>query len=147
MILDRIENIEKYKNCVPHLTAGMEFLKKASDLPVGRYDFEGGYALVQEGVTSPLEGQQFETHKKYIDIQYMVKQQEVLEWNTKWNLNLVQEYDPQKDVVYYQGQGIRITVPAGYFHIHFPTDAHRALCHVEQPMSYRKITMKFQVEE
>ena len=80
LIIDRLENSEKYINSHKGFAESFAFLKKAfsEDLPVGRYEIDGDnvFAFIQE-YTSKTESA-FETHKNYIDIQFVHSGVEVI---------------------------------------------------------------------
>lgn len=58
----------------------MEAINHAGNLEVGRYEFDGGYFMVQKGTTRPLEEGTFEAHRRYIDVQIVVEGSEELAW-------------------------------------------------------------------
>ena len=62
MIFDSIANLEKYREKIACVDGILAFVGRADQLKTGRYDFDGGFVLVQEGVTRPPEQAQFEAH-------------------------------------------------------------------------------------
>lgn len=78
MIYDKIDNIALYKGLSPDLYAGLQFLQQASpDIAVGTYPINPRVkAIVSEYETKVENEYGFETHKKYIDIQYLLKGEE-----------------------------------------------------------------------
>ena len=59
MIIDRIKNIEYYETILPGLKNGLNTLRQLPSQEVGRYEFEGGFLMIQEGTTKPMsEGPQ-----------------------------------------------------------------------------------------
>ena len=59
----------------------LEFLAKpeTKELPVGRYELDGDniYVLIQDQTTAPVEKKRAESHRNYIDIQYLFTGKEV----------------------------------------------------------------------
>ena len=104
MILDRFENLMKYEALIPNLANALEFCKKAGDLAPGRYEFEGGFMLIQEGETAatPEEGN-FEAHKEYIDVQVLVEGAEVMAWADLAGLELARALQAGRLVLQRQG--------------------------------------------
>ena len=52
MIIDHVDNILKYEALLPNLRKGLEAVaavKNGAGLAPGRYEFEGGYFMVQQG--------------------------------------------------------------------------------------------------
>lgn len=81
MIIDRLENAHKYASTHKGFAESFAFLQKAvaENLPVGRYEIYGDnvFAFIQE-YTSKTESS-FETHKNFIDIQFVSSGVEVIE--------------------------------------------------------------------
>lgn len=145
MILDEFKNISAYKSMIKNLQNAINFINKSDDLSVGRYEFDGGFLMVQEGITNPIEEGNFETHEKYIDVQYVVEGSETMVWSDKEHLKVTTQYDEKKDAAFYQGEGTVIEVKAGMSYVMFPNDAHKACCHVDIPKKYKKYVIKLPV--
>ena len=73
MIIDHMDHIMNYEALLPNLRNGMEALKNSAGLETGRYEFEGGYFMVQKGVTKPIAEGTYEVHSKYIDVQIIIE--------------------------------------------------------------------------
>lgn len=142
MILDKITCLDRYEALVPGLNKAMQEIRGLSSYEVGKYPVENGYYMVQKGTTKPCEAGSFETHRKYVDVQIMIEGQEVLEWNTKAEMEDIEPYNEEKDVQHCQGKGNRILIKAGMCHILFPEDAHKACLHIDEPNDYVKIVLK-----
>lgn len=145
MILDRFENISAYSPMVKNLQNAIDFINSLCELSVGRYEFDGGFLMVQEGITNPVEEGSFETHEKYIDVQYVVEGSEIMLWEDKKGLKCTIEYDKDKDAAFYEGKGTAIEIKAGMSYIMFPNDGHKACCHVNSPNKYKKYVIKLPV--
>ena len=63
------------------IATALEFLAKpeTKELPVGRYELDGDniYVLIQDQTTAPVEKKRAESHRNYIDIQYLFTGKEV----------------------------------------------------------------------
>lgn len=145
MILDKIENYKTYIDIVKGIENGIQFIKNSDGLIVGRYEFDGGFALIQEGVTKPIEECVFETHRRYIDLQYIANGCEILEWAEQSDLEVISAYDEKKDIELKKGEGTQIEITKGLFYILFPNDGHKACCHIDNEKSYRKIVVKCEI--
>jgi len=131
MIIDSIENWEHYTGLGAGIARGLEWLSsgKLDSLPEGKHELEGEklYASVQHYFPkSPDEGR-WEAHRNYVDIQYLVKGNEVMGYCPVAKLREVGEYDERKDVVFFDRGlevGINLKVERKMFTIFFPHDAH-----------------------
>lgn len=145
MIIDRIEEQERYYALHPDMEHAFAFLAEAPDLESGRYELEDGlFATVSEGDTRQMDGIPLEAHKKYIDLQYCIAGGERMSWAHIGELNLVSE-DSEHDNYFYTGTSTSISVRPGMFYIMFPSDGHRAGCHHEFPKHYRKVVVKIPI--
>ena len=148
MIIDEFSNIKKYTNLIGNLDMGLEAIKNVNGLSVVRYEFDGGFFLVQEGYTKPLEEGLFETHKKYIDIQIIVSGEEEIAWLPLKELHQETEYDVKSDKQKFKGSHMHhITITKDMFWIAFPWDGHQAVSHANEEQHYRKIVLKLPVKE
>jgi hypothetical protein len=97
MIFDTLKNIDNYKGLGRVYTA-LEFLAKTdfNTMELGRYELDGDniFYMVQSYDTDP-EKTISEAHKKYIDIQFMVKGEELIgvaqmgyDENTQFTINV-----------------------------------------------------------
>ena len=103
MIIDRIEEQERYYPLHPEMEQAFAFLSEAPDLEPGRYELENGlFATVSEGDTRQLDTVELESHKKYIDLQYCISGGERMSWAHIQELNLSSE-DPEHDNYFYTG--------------------------------------------
>lgn len=146
MIIDKFENIRFYGCMLKHLENGLEAVAALKNREPGRYEFEGGYFMVQKGVTKPMEEGTFEAHRKYIDVQIVLEGSEEVAWKEITDLTPAIEYDPQKDVERLQGSFDHVLkVTEGMFYAAFPHDGHKPVSHTDQPQEYTKIVMKLPV--
>ena len=147
MIIDRLENSTKYENAHKGFAESFAFLQKAvnENLPVGRYEIDGDnvFAFIQE-YTSKLESS-FETHKNYIDIQFIVSGIEVMKATDISNLKETAPYNPERDVTFYEDYDKATVgvVEEGMYGIFFPWDAHKpGLAFDSNPDAVKKVVVK-----
>ena len=98
MIVGRYDNIRRYEDILPGLDEALKAACAAEDLPVGRYEFPGGYFMIQEGQTKPMEEGTYEVHRKYIDVQVLLKGSEEIAWSDPSGLETVIPYNEERDV-------------------------------------------------
>jgi YhcH/YjgK/YiaL family protein len=149
MIFDTLDNHARYAGLGHNLPAALKFLMEndLTSLPIGRMEIDGDnlYALVQEYVTKPLEQGLWESHRKYIDVQYMVSGQERMGIANLHAMRLG-EYVPEKDFQPMSGMGNHLDVFAGSFVIFFPDDAHMPGLQTHEPELIRKVVLKVKIQ-
>lgn len=71
----------------------------------------------------------FEGHRDMIDIQYMIRGSEIIEWANKTTLITEKEYDYDRDIEFFEVPEnevlTKIHMKSGCFAVFFPDDAHR----------------------
>jgi len=139
VIVDRIEEQERYYPLHPDMELAFAFLAEAPDLEPGRYELEDGlFATVSEGDTRQMDTVVMEAHKNYIDLQYCISGGERMSWAHIQELN-PSTADPEHDNYFYTGNS------TGMFYVMFPSDGHKAACHHEFQKHYRKVVVKIPV--
>jgi biofilm protein TabA len=129
MILDQIENRDFYQHLEPGIGRALEYLADTdfAKLPDGKYEIDGQrmFAIVQRYRPKPVDRIVWESHRKFIDVQYMAHGAERMGYAPLSDLLAVkQEYDPQRDIVFYDVQGDLFTVSKGSFVVFAPQDVH-----------------------
>lgn len=150
MVTDSIENAASYANLGARLSTALGFLSRPDliTFPVGRHAVEGDeiFAMVQEYQTKRPDETFWETHRKYIDVQFVQLGEEVMGWSPIQKMKMKKEYDPEKEIIVWDGTGQRIHVPAGNFVIFMTHDAHMGGLLIDQPRAVRKVVVKVAVE-
>ena len=144
MIIDKTSNIDFYAPLLQNLAAGMAALNALGDQPAcGRYEFEGGFFMIQEGDTTPMEEGNFESHKNYIDVQIMLHGAEEVAWQDLGDTTEVTPYSPEKDIAFEDGvRSHSALITDGMFYAVFPHDAHRPSAHTSKSHHFLKAVMK-----
>ncbi len=130
MIVDKIENLKLYYPVLKGLKEASEFVEKFYKEPLadGKYEIDGEriFASASTYVTKTREGAQFESHRKYADLQAVISGTEIISWSTLDGLKVESEsFSTGGDIAFYTGETIMdARLPAGYFAILFPDDAH-----------------------
>jgi YhcH/YjgK/YiaL family protein len=151
MILDTLTQYRRYTSLSPRFAAAFEFLKQLpADKANGRYDLDGDncFALVQAYATKPADQAKFETHRQYIDIQFIQSGRETMLWAPLAALTqVIQPYIAEKDVIFYATPPhmTPINFGPGQFVIFFPTDGHAGGLECEGPSEVRKVVIKVRV--
>jgi len=133
MILDRLDQAERYFALNPGFTSAFAFLRRPdlAELPEGRYEIDDTrvYALVQHRQGKRPEEGRLEAHQNFIDIQYVVTGKDTMGWLPASDCQSIEKpYDPVKDVVLFSDRPAAwIAVDPGAYAIFFPEDAHLPL--------------------
>jgi biofilm protein TabA len=151
MILDTLSQWRTYAALSPRFAQGFAFLQQVTDqTPVRRHEIDGEdvFAFVQQHGTKPVAERQYESHRKYIDIQYVQRGREVMYWAPLPLLtNVTMPFEVEKDAALYGliPEGVPVQVNAGQFTIFFPEDGHIPSCAWDQPAEVLKVVVKVRV--
>jgi uncharacterized protein, YhcH/YjgK/YiaL family len=151
MILDVLENSKNYVGFDSKLVKALGFLKEndLANFPAGKYPIDGDniFALVQEYTTKPLEQCKFEAHKKFIDIQYIVKGTEIMGWAPESSLETAQDYNPDKDIAFYSvpENWTAAKLTDKHFAVFFPEDGHMPCIASESSKEVKKVVVKIKI--
>ncbi len=129
MILDRLEEASKYRTLLSELTEVFDYLRQTdfSRLANGRHELDGDrlFVIVQRYRPKPLAEIVWESHRQYIDVQYVVAGAERMGCTSRRDDSAVlQPYDPRNDVILYRVEGDLFEVRAGCFAVFTPDDIH-----------------------
>ena len=147
MIYDRFENLDQYYDKGHPVYEAVVYARdKAGAMPVGDHDLDGDRlsARVQAYTTEPAELREFESHKKYTDVQVMLEGCERQDVAPAQDLVPKGEFDVEKDVVKLEEPDIfsTINLEPGWFVVYYPQDNHRPNCCIDEPSNVRKVCMK-----
>ncbi len=146
MIIDSLKNAKLYYGLGERIEKGLKFLENTdlSEYKNGKYEIDGEkiYVSVQDYETKPLEQGKFEAHRKYLDIQYIIKGSERLGFGKIGEFSPAVDYDEEKDIVFLNGQGDFAGAKEGDFLIFMPQDAHMPCISIKEPAYVKKAVVK-----
>ena len=148
MILDSIKNISKYENLNIDLKSIVEFIDRveSENLENGRYELDGDklFALVQSYETKDSDECRLDSHKKYIDIQYVQEGTEVMYWNLVDGLKVTEDLSEISDVIFYEDDknATELVVNEKSFALFFTHDAHKPGVKFNTKSNVKKIVFK-----
>lgn len=130
MIIDTLENAEKYSHLHPLFPKAFAFIKSQDlkGIEAGKYPIDGTdlHASVskKEGVIK--EEAKFEAHDHYIDIQVCPEGSETLGWKPRNKCTDIKTpYNTEKDVTFFNDQpDTFFQLHEGQFAIFYPEDVH-----------------------
>lgn len=105
------------------------FLKEhdLNNIAKGKYviDADNVTASVTIDSSKDLEKTKWESHRRFVDLQYVIDGEELIGLYPVNKATLVKEYDEKKDVANYTAEGKLYSAKPGTFFLFFPSDAHR----------------------
>lgn len=129
MVVDTLENLEKYASLNPLFAQAIDFLKSA-DLNAleGKTVLKENELVVNVQQTAPKTKEQakLETHNVFIDIQIPLSGVEVMGYTAAKDCKPANAaYNAEKDITFFEGPADDyITVKPGMFAIFYPQDGH-----------------------
>lgn len=149
MIADLLKNADLYKTLPARIREGIEYLQKTdlSSLEVGRYELDGDrlFVLIQEYTPKTLDVAKMEAHRNYADIQYIIEGREQMGYMPVDAATETVPYNPEKDVVFFEGNGDLMTYEQGMFGIFFPQDGHMPGVGLEGCEKVKKAVVKIRL--
>lgn len=106
------------------------------------------FVLKQAYYTKNREDCFFESHKKYIDIQFMVKGEEYMDVCDLNSLEIINDYDEKTDFIKYKGKEkgtSKLLICEKSLAIFYPSDAHQPCIKVENEELIYKAVIKIPV--
>ncbi len=151
MIFDNIKNARTYFKLGENFKKAFEFLQSEDLSRLGKCEIDGDniWANIQEYHTKPLQEGKLEAHRRYIDIQFIIKGEEKLGC-----LNIAQTledtpYSAEDDLEFLkakEGENINfIKAKEGDFLIFFGHDAHMPCICTDVPKYLKKAVVKIRV--
>lgn len=130
MIIDSIKNASKYYCVHPSFEATFKALEEIDEsTEKGRITVDGDNIFINlsDYTNKPVEDCAYESHRKYIDIQYVVTGREFIDL---CDINTLEAYDDRletDDIAFFKSGNAfsRADLTEGMFVVIFPDEAHR----------------------
>ena len=142
-------DMEKVKELSPEV---FDFLgdpaRCGSATPEGRIDItDTCYAIVSAYTTASRDAKEYESHRKYIDVQMLIEGREYIEVAPIGSLEVTQDYSAEKDVLFYANsrRGDDLLLEPGKPVILMPEDGHMPGVACSAPMAVKKVVVKIPV--
>lgn len=146
MLLDSIDRLHLYNDKIPHLAEALAKLEEVKDGEPGRFEFEGGYLMIQTGVCKPMDSNEFEVHRNYVDVQCLLDGEEWFEWADLRDLENKDDYNEAKDKGTPLGYGMQFKLSPGVAVAFWPNDAHKPGRCPNGGKEFRKAVLKLLVK-
>ena len=127
--INKVEFAKQYHQYKIFWDKAFAFLRDTNLLTLknGRHNIDGDnvYAIVSEAPSKDYDKTAFESHKNYIDLQYVITGEENMGRTPVESLTVDKAYNDKTDIAFYKGDGKIYTVPQNSFLLFFPGEAHR----------------------
>ena len=145
MVTDHLSNVDRHRSLSPRIARAIDYVQQTDfrAVPDGTHPVEGDqiFALVQRYQTRPARDDQWEAHRRHIDLQVVVDGVERIGFTHISGLR-PGTYDDARDFHALTGPGDFLTMPAGHFMLLWPDDAHQPSVMLEAPAPVLKIVVK-----
>ena len=150
MVFDTLAHASHYADLGPRIALGLTWLAKFDpQMADGRYaiDSDAVYALVQSYETVSASEKKFESHRAYLDIQFIATGTETILHAPTRSLQPTTPYDSAKDYLLYSDPAhpTSLLMPPGSFAIFYPHDGHKPGCVNGTPCRIKKVVIKARV--
>jgi biofilm protein TabA len=118
-----------------------------NNLAPGKYPIDGdnAYASITEAPSKEEDKVAWESHKNYIDFQYVIRGKEKIGVIDVAKATVTNPYDATKDAANYTADGKYYVAEPGTFYLFFPQDAHRPNIKVDGFDLVKKMVIKIKV--
>jgi len=150
MIVDSFTNHKLYINIHPGFEKAFRFVNThdLNKLELGKHLIDGDdlFVILMEYETKDAADCIKENHQKYIDIQYMVKGDELMGVSLFSGQVATTPYDDTRDAAFYKNDyESLVKIREGEFAIFFPHDLHMPSINVLEKQMIRKAVFKVRV--
>jgi len=152
MIVTDLAHIERQALMTPSLRNAIAFLRSRDllDRPDGRIEIDGDrvFAIVQRYETVSTDAPKFESHRTYIDVQFIASGREVIGWAPIEQMTITEAYDADKDICFgavAAGTWTPIHLAAGQCAVLWPEDGHAPKLAADAPSAVMKVVVKIAV--
>ncbi len=150
MVFDRLKNAQQYFPLGERIEKALKYLVDTDfeNVEPGTYEIDGEniFAIVQLYNTKPSSSTKWESHRKYIDIQYMVSGKEKMGFTDSQKVIVLQEYHAGNDISFHKGEGNYLIADEGHFAIFFPADIHMPQVAINIPHEVKKVVVKVRTD-
>ena len=150
MIYDKIDNLGIYAGISEDIRLGLEWLRDVNpDIDKGVYEISPRVkAIVSEYTTKEVNGNGYEAHCDYIDIQYLISGLEKICCLPLEYLKETKAYNKDIDAAFYGEADVKhqeMIIGNGYFAVFFPQDGHMPCLCFERPVEVKKVVVKVKI--
>lgn len=149
MIIDKLSNSRLYSGLSEGIEKAFNYLQDTNfnEVTPGKYKIDGDkvFAIVAEYQTKDESEGKPESHKKYIDVQYVAKGSELIGYTPLGDQEIISDYNEENDITFYKSETSFIRIDEGMFAIFFPDDVHLPGIAVDKKSFVKKVVVKVMV--
>lgn len=151
MIKNSLKYTKNYYNLSEKIKIGLEYLENNNlkDTPNGKYEILGQdvFINVQDYNSKPEVQGKWEAHRKYIDIQFMIKGSEKIGVGEIQDYQTTEPYSDENDVEFLKTDKPQqfITMDENDYIILYPHDVHMPQICINEPSYVKKAVLKISV--
>jgi YhcH/YjgK/YiaL family protein len=142
-----------YTGLGERIAVGLALLNEDSvrNAAPGKYEVDGEnlFYIVDEYETKPIEKGKLEIHRKYLDIQYIVRGEECIGYAPLEGLTETMAYDGENDAALYKFEPLmsKLILKQGSFAIFWPNEPHMPGRRIgDTAQKVKKIVVKVRME-
>lgn len=129
------------------LAVAFRFLQRPdlAQMPLGKHVIDPkAYAMIDKSKSQPPDKVQFEAHRKYIDVHYMISGQVTTGFAPADTLKVITPYDAGEDAASYAvpAEYVKVKLYPGDFAVFFTNGGHMPNCHLDGPHDLHKVVVK-----
>ena len=146
MIVCPWKDLGRYAPVLHGLEEAMQVVAELTDFTPRTVPLSNGNRFfIVAGTTKDAAVQEFEAHRNYLDIQYILKGEETVGWAPLETLTVTQDYNPEKDIAKYTGHADFMRITEGNCYVAFPEDGHMPGVYLDAPHDFVKLVVKLKV--
>jgi biofilm protein TabA len=121
--------------------------KHLADIAPGKYPLDGDdlFAIITDAPSKEFEQSAWESHRQYIDLQYVIRGEEKIGVSPLPEATLIKPYDKEKDGANYEAEGKYYNATPREFFLFFPNNVHRPNIKVAGYDTVKKLVIKIRV--
>jgi biofilm protein TabA len=149
--INNLEFMKQYESNKTLWDKAFAFLgdSKLSTMAPGKYPIDGdnAFAIISSGRPKQLEDVKWESHRKYVDLQYVISGRVKIGMAPVAKATITEPYSDSRDAANYNVDGKYLTATPKEFFLFFPQDAHRPDIKVEDTDTLKKLVIKIRYKK
>ena len=149
MIYDLIENKDLYTKLGDKYVKAFDFIANAikNGVETGKHVIDGDDVYANVSVYETKTEGVYESHKNYIDLQFVLEGHEQIFWKNIKDCTITKEYDAEGDYMLLDAEDpVVLDMPEGTFALLYPEDVHAPSRAYKAVSAVKKIVVKIKVD-
>ena len=149
MIKDKLANAHTYYGLSDRMHKAFEWLKNNDlvNMPDGKHLIDGEHIFANVQTYLTKDDAPYEGHRKYADIQYMIKGREKVGLTDYKNCSIIEEYDTDRDIEFLKNDSkdnYQILEESDFL-VFYPQDAHQPALDLDEKLMVKKVIVKVEI--